>query len=86
MPAGQPAPALRISQRRRPVPGGDAFYDETYTKAVVLEGIRDRSGHSYIREDIMEKKRFLSGIARMRGGGPNHARIFWPFQEVHFGQ
>ena len=63
MPAGQPAPALRISQRRRPVPGGDAFYDETYTKAVVLEGIRDRSGHSYIREDIMEKKRFLSGNA-----------------------
>ena len=27
----------------------------------------------------MEKKRFLSGIARMMGGGSTHARIFWPF-------
>ena len=31
-----------------------------------------------IREDINEKKRFLSGIARMKGGS-THARIFWPF-------
>ena len=62
MPAGQPAPALRISQRRRPVLGGNAFYDETYTKAVVLEGIRDRSGHSYIREDIMEKNVFFRAL------------------------
>ena len=28
---------------------------------------------SYIREDINEKKYFLSGIARMRGGGSTHA-------------
>ena len=38
-----------------------------------------------IREDINEKKRFLSGIARMREGGvcpgPNFLALF---QEVHF--
>ena len=26
----------------------------------------------------IEKKRFLSGIARIMGGGSTHARIFWP--------
>ena len=26
----------------------------------------------------IEKKRFLSGIARMREGGSTHTRIFWP--------
>ena len=31
-----------------------------------------------LREGVNEKKRFLSGIARMMGGGPTHARIFWP--------
>ena len=32
-----------------------------------------------IREDInWRKKRFLSGIARIMGGGSTHARIFWP--------
>ena len=25
-----------------------------------------------------EKKRFLSGIAQIRGGGSTHAQIFWP--------
>ena len=38
-----------------------------------------------LREDINRKKRFLSGIARMRGGGSTHARIFLAFfLEVHF--
>ena len=32
-----------------------------------------------IREDINRKKRFLSGIARMRGGESTHARIFGSF-------
>ena len=33
----------------------------------------------HIREDLNRKKRFLSGIARIRGwGGSTHARIFWP--------
>ena len=31
-----------------------------------------------LREGLNEKKRFLSGIARMMGGGSTHARIFWP--------
>ena len=30
------------------------------------------------RDDINEKKRFLSGIAQIRGGGSTHAPIFWP--------
>ena len=36
----------------------------------------------------IEKKRFLSGIARMMGGrGSTHARIFWPFfKKCIFGQ
>ena len=85
MPAGQPAPALRISQRRRPVPGGDAFYDETYTKAVVLEGIRDRSGHSYIREDIMGKKTISSGHCPNEGGGGlPMPEFFGPFSRSAF--
>ena len=34
-----------------------------------------------------QKKRFLSGIARMMGGGSTHARIFWPsFNKCIFGQ
>ena len=33
---------------------------------------------SKIREGLNEKKRFLSGIARMMGGGSTHARIFDP--------
>ena len=32
----------------------------------------------HVREDINGKKRFLSGIARMMGGGSTHARIFGP--------
>ena len=32
----------------------------------------------YLREDINGKKHFLSGIARIRGGGFTHAQIFWP--------
>ena len=31
-----------------------------------------------LREGLNEKKRFLSGIAQIRGGGSTHARIFWP--------
>ena len=31
-----------------------------------------------LREGLNEKKRFLSGIARIRGGGSTHARIFGP--------
>ena len=41
----------------------------------------------WLREDFNEKKRFLSGIALMREGGSNHARIFWPFfKKCIFGQ
>ena len=33
----------------------------------------------FLREGLNGKKRFLSGIARIRGeGGSTHARIFWP--------
>ena len=39
---------------------------------------------SYIREDINEKKYFLSGIARMRGGGLPMPEFFTLFQEVRF--
>ena len=40
-----------------------------------------------IREVINRKKRFLSGIARTRGGGSTRARIFWPFfKKCIFGQ
>ena len=35
-----------------------------------------------VREDINGKKRFLSGIARMRGGGSTHDRNFWPFSSL----
>ena len=33
----------------------------------------------------LKKKGFLSGIARMRGGGLPMPEFFGPFQEVHFG-
>ena len=35
---------------------------------------------SYLGKGSIEKKRFLSGIARIRGGGrgSTHAQIFWP--------
>ena len=39
---------------------------------------------SYIREDINEKKYFLSGIARMRGGGLPMPEFLTLFQEVRF--
>ena len=42
------------------------------------------SAHVLIREDINEKKRFLSGIARMRGGGLPMPDFLSLFQEVHF--
>ena len=37
-----------------------------------------------LREDINEKKRFLSGIARMRGGDYPCPNFLALFQEVHF--
>ena len=35
--------------------------------------------HQMLRKTSTGKKRFLSGIARIRGGGSTHARIFGPF-------
>ena len=35
--------------------------------------------HWFLREDVIEKKTFSSGIARMRGRGSTHAQIFGPF-------
>ena len=32
----------------------------------------------FLGKTSIEKKRFLSGIARIMGGGSTHARIFWP--------
>ena len=40
-------------------------------------------GFAY-REDINEKKRFLSGIARIRGGGLPMPEFLALFLEVHF--
>ena len=37
-----------------------------------------------LRETSMKKKRFLSGIGRMREGGSTHARIFGPFPRSAF--
>ena len=56
--------------------------DKNSKQHVFLENILTK-----LREDINRKKRFLSGIARMRGGGSTHARIFWPFfKKCIFGQ
>ena len=38
----------------------------------------------FLGKTSMKKKCLLSGIARMRGGGSTHARIFWPFQRSAF--
>ena len=41
----------------------------------------------FLGKTSMKKKCLLSGIARMRGGGSTHARIFWPFfKKCIFGQ
>ena len=39
---------------------------------------KDDNDFDVVREGVNGKKRFLSGIARMMGGGSTHARIFWP--------
>ena len=44
-------------------------------------------GNPDLGKGSTQKKRFLSGIARMMGGGSTHARIFWPsFKKCIFGQ
>ena len=48
---------------------GKAIYVGTISVSPIIPGLGKGS---------IEKKRFLSGIARMMGGGSTHARIFWP--------
>ena len=54
-----------------------------------LDGVWLVALNSQLGKTSTEKKRFLSGIARMRegGGGSTHARFFWPFfKKCIFGQ
>ena len=52
---------------------------------VKVKVIKIISPESRLREDINGKKRFLLGIARLRGGS-THAQIFWPsFKKCIFG-
>ena len=72
----------------------NCFYSHSFLFSFLSPPLRQyrhlsfrQPNHSNLGKTSMKKKRFLSGIARMRGGGSSHARIFWPFlKKCIFGQ
>ena len=74
---------LQLTQQTQPNLAKIQHQDVDQTSST--ESLPNFSRHWCLGKASMKKKRFLSGIARMRGGGSTRARIFWPFfQEVHF--
>ena len=67
-------------------PGGDSLIDPCYQLycQLVLKVTQSSPETVALREDINKKKRFLSGIARMRGGGLPMPEGFGPFSRGAF--
>ena len=68
------SPGSPTSGRRPHLLGGGQAGSGGHEEVEVLAGgVGEDKGRPQLK-----KKRFLSGIAQIRGGGSTHARIFWP--------